>query len=246
MPDLPWVTIKYAQTLDGRIATRSGESQWISGAEALVYAHELRATHDAILVGVGTVLRDNPQLTVRLVAGRDPLRIIVDSTLRTPPDAALLALPGPTWFATTPAAAPARRAQLEARGARVLLLPPEADGRVDLQALLETMAAEGIRSVLVEGGAAVITSLLRRRLAHRLVVCVAPKVLGAGLEAVGDLGIVRLDEALTFHNGRFRPCGHDMLFEGDIAGARAASFPPPVHTPVAGAPHRNSATEPPS
>src|ERR671933_48562 len=191
---LPWVTIKYAQTLDGRIATRSGESQWISGSESLVYAHELRAMHDAILVGVGTVLRDNPQLTVRLVQGRSPLRVVADSVLRTPLDAAVLGEPAHTLFAATPSADPGRRALLEQRGARVAVLPAEENGRVDLQALLGALAARGVRSVLVEGGAEMITSLLRRRLAHRLVVCVAPKVLGLGVEAIGDLGIARLDE----------------------------------------------------
>lgn len=224
---LPWVTIKYAQTLDGRIATRSGESQWISSSASLVYAHELRACHDAVLVGVGTVLRDNPRLTVRLVAGRNPLRVVTDSTLRTPPDTALLDAPTNVLIATTATADPARRRALEARGARVLVLPAQADGRVDLRVLLSTLATEGIRSVLVEGGAEVITALLRQRLAHRLVVCVAPKVLGAGVEGIGDLGIVRLHEALTFHNGGFRLCGSDVLFEGDVDGALAAAYPPP-------------------
>src|SRR5215204_909315 len=133
VPALPWVTIKYAQSLDGRIATRSGESQWISGSDSLVYAHELRAQHDAILVGVGTVLRDNPRLTVRLVEGRDPLRVIADSALRTPLDAALLDEPRSTLLAATAAAEADRRATLEARGARVIVLPAEEDGRVDLQ-----------------------------------------------------------------------------------------------------------------
>jgi riboflavin-specific deaminase-like protein len=227
-PLLPWVTIKYAQTLDGRIATRSGESQWISGSDSLVYAHELRATHDAILVGVGTVLRDDPRLTVRLVEGRSPLRVVADSALRTPPGAALLDGPEPPLFAATATADPARRADLEARGAQVIVLPSQEDGRVDLQALLVALAARGMRSVLVEGGAEMITSLLRRRLAHRLVVCVAPKVLGLGVEAIGDLGILRLDEALSFARGRFRLCGPDVLFEGDIEQARAAGFAAPA------------------
>jgi len=230
-PDLPWVTIKYAQTLDGRIATRSGESQWISSADSLVYAHELRASHDAILVGVGTVLRDNPRLTVRLVEGANPLRVIADSTLRTPLEITLLEMPSEVIFAATTAADPARRAALEARGAQVLVLPAQADGRVDLQALLGALAARGIRSVLVEGGAEVITALLRARLAHRLVVCVAPKVLGRGVEGVGDLGIVRLDEALTFRDARFWLCGADVLFEGDLEGALPPSFPAPRTAP---------------
>ena len=227
-PALPWVTIKYAQTLDGRIATRSGESQWISCSDSLVYAHELRAAHDAILVGVGTVLHDNPRLNVRLAEGPDPLRVVADSALRTPLDAALLSPPQNTLLAATAAADPARRALLEARGARVLEIPSDEDGRVDLRALLAALAARAVRSVLVEGGAAMITSLLRRRLAHRLVVCVAPNVLGAGVEAVGDLGIARLDEALTFRHAGFRLCGADVLFEGEVEGARPATFPPPV------------------
>jgi diaminohydroxyphosphoribosylaminopyrimidine deaminase / 5-amino-6-(5-phosphoribosylamino)uracil reductase len=229
--DLPWVTIKYAQTLDGRIATRTGESQWISSADSLVYAHELRASHDAILVGVGTVLQDNPRLTVRLVEGRNPLRIVVDSSLRTPLDTALLDTPTEALFAATAAADSARRAALEALGVQVLVLPAQADGRVDLPALLGALAARGVRSVLVEGGAEMITALLRERLAHRLVVCVAPKVLGRGVEGVGDLGISRLGEALTFRDARFSLCGADVLFEGDLEGARPPSFPAPRTAP---------------
>ena len=227
-PDLPWVTIKYAQTLDGRIATRGGESQWISGSDSLVYAHELRACHDAILVGVGTVLRDNPKLTVRLVDGRDPVRVVADSSLRTPLDTALLDAPTQVLIATTAAADPARRAALEGRGTAVIVLPAGGDGRVDLQALLIALVARGIRSVLVEGGAEMITALLCRRLAQRLVVCVAPKVLGAGVEAVGDLNIARLDDALTFRDAGFRICGTDVLFEGDVEGARSALYPAPI------------------
>jgi riboflavin-specific deaminase-like protein len=230
-PDLPWVTIKYAQTLDGRIATRTGESQWISSADSLVYAHELRASHDAILVGAGTVLQDNPRLTVRLVEGRNPRRVVVDSLLRTPLATKLLDPPTEALFAATAAANPDRRAALEALGAEVLVVPAQPDGRVALHALLVALAARGVRSVLVEGGAAIITALLRDRLAHRLVVCVAPKVLGQGVEGVGDLGISRLGEALTFRDARFWPCGADMLFEGDVEGAQTPAFPAPRTAP---------------
>ncbi len=214
----PFVTVSYAQTLDGRSATATGSSQWISGPESLRFAHALRASHDAILVGVGTVCRDNPRLTVRLVPGRDPLRVVVDSTLRTPDTAAVLgaeAAPG-TLLATTERASVARRAALAARGAAVLLLPEGAGGGVDLTALLASLHARGIRSVLVEGGAAVITALLRARLVDRLAVTVAPKVLGVGIAAVGDLGIHHLDEAVLIKEMIVTAYGVDWVLDGRV------------------------------
>src|SRR5215207_5651541 len=214
-PHLPWVTVKYAQTLDGRIATRAGESQWISSDASLVYAHELRASHDAVMVGVGTVVQDDPKLTVRLVGGEHPLRVVADSTLRTPLDAALLDCPGQTLIVGARPVDAERQAALEARGAEVLALDESREGRVDPLVLLTALAARDVRSVLVEGGAALITSLLREHLVQRLVVCVAPKVLGHGVEAVGDLGIRRLADALTFRRSGFRACGVDVLFEGE-------------------------------
>jgi len=215
----PFVTVSYAQTLDGRSATATGRSQWISGPASLRFAHALRASHDAILVGVGTVCRDNPRLTVRLVPGRDPLRVVVDSTLRTPDTAAVLAAeaaPG-TLLATTERASVARRAALATRGAAVLLLPEGADGGVDLTVLLTSLHARGIRSVLVEGGAAVITALLRARLVDRLTVTVAPKVLGVGIAAVGDLGIRHLDDAVLVKEMTVTAYGVDWVLDGRVA-----------------------------
>jgi 5-amino-6-(5-phosphoribosylamino)uracil reductase/diaminohydroxyphosphoribosylaminopyrimidine deaminase/5-amino-6-(5-phosphoribosylamino)uracil reductase len=212
------VTVAYAQTLDGRLATRTGSSQWISSPESLRLAHELRAGHDAILVGVGTILRDNPRLTVRLANGRDPLRIVVDSALRTPLDGAVLAdgaAPG-TLLAATPSAAAERVAALEALGATVLRVPPDASGRVELAALMAALADRGVRSVLVEGGARIITSVLRARLVDRLVVTVAPLVLGAGIAAVGDLGIADLARALRLQDVQVRAYGPDMVFDGRV------------------------------
>lgn len=191
------VTLAFAQTLDGRIATRDGSSQWIGGAATLRFAHQLRAEHDAIMVGVGTVVADDPRLTVRLVEGRDPLRVVVDSRLRIPPNAAVLApaaAPG-TLVATTTDAPQARIAELRERGATVVVLPP-VDGRVDLVALVGVLRERGIELIMVEGGAALLTSLLRLRLATRVAVTIAPKILGAGIEAVGDLGIAKLAEAV--------------------------------------------------
>lgn len=217
-PGRPFVTVSYAQTLDGRLATRSGSSQWISGEESLRLVHELRASHDAILVGVGTVLRDNPRLTVRFAPGRDPLRVIVDSQVRTPLTAAVLAdgAAHGTLLATTHSAPDERRRAVEALGATVLRLPVEAAGHVDLAALLAALAERGIGSVMVEGGARIITALLRARLADRLVVTIAPKVLGTGIEAVGDLGIDDLARALSLRDVQVRAYGPDLVLDGRL------------------------------
>jgi len=214
----PVVTLAYAQTLDGRLATSTGSSRWISGPESLRFSHELRAGHDAIMVGGGTARRDDPRLTVRLAAGRDPLRVVVDSTLRTPPTAAVLkgdAASG-TVLAVTDRAPVAKREEARALGATVLCLPADAEGRVDLVALLAALHDRGVRSVLVEGGARIITALLGARLVDRLVVCVAPKVLGAGVEAVGDLGIRDLAGALVVADASVTPCGVDLIIEGRV------------------------------
>jgi diaminohydroxyphosphoribosylaminopyrimidine deaminase/5-amino-6-(5-phosphoribosylamino)uracil reductase len=212
------VTLSYAQTLDGRLATSTGNSQWISVPESLRFGHELRAKHDAIMVGVGTVRKDDPRLTVRRAAGRDPLRVVVDSALRTPLTAAVLAkgaAPG-TVLAVTDRAPAAKRDEVRALGATVLCLPTNAAGRVDLVALLAALHQRGVGSVLVEGGAGVITALLRARLADRLVVCVAPKILGAGIEAEGDLGIRELARALLMTNASVTPYGVDLVLDGRI------------------------------
>jgi riboflavin-specific deaminase-like protein len=150
----PFVTLGYAQTLDGRLATSTGSSQWISAPESLRSSHELRAKHDAVVVGVGTVCMDDPRLTVRLAAGRNPLWVVVDSTLRTPLTAAVLteeAAPG-TVLAVTDRAPAAKRDKVRALGATVLCLPTDAGGRVDLIALLAALHQLDVGSVLVEGG----------------------------------------------------------------------------------------------
>ena len=222
----PFVTLSYAQTLDGRLATSTGNSQWISAPESLLFSHELRAEHDAIMVGVGTVCVDDPRLTVRLATGRDPLRVVVDSTLRTPLTAAVLteeAAPG-TVLAVTDSAPAAKRDKVRALGATVLCLPIDSGGRVDLVALLTVLRQLGVGSVLVEGGAQMITALLQARLIDRLVVCVAPKILGAGIEAVGDLGIRELARSLIVGDTSVTRHGADVVFEGRIE----YPLPPPA------------------
>jgi len=214
----PSVTVSYAQTLDGRLATSTGSSQWISAPESLRFNHELRAEHDAIMVGAGTVRMDDPRLTVRLAAGRNPLRVVVDSTLRTPLTAAVLvngAAPG-TVFAVTGRAPAAKREKVRALGATVLCLPADRGGRVDLVALLAALRERAVGSVLVEGGSEMITALLRARLVDRLAVCVAPKLLGTGIEAVGDLGIREIARSLIVTDTSLIPYGGDLVFEGRV------------------------------
>jgi riboflavin-specific deaminase-like protein len=222
---LPYITIKYAQTLDGRIATSDGQSQWISSDADLTYAHELRAANDAVMVGIGTVMTDNPRLTVRLAPGRNPLRIVVDSLLRTPLSSHVLSDEhvSKTILAVTPQATPARIAEVQRRGARVIVVDPTPEGLVDLNSLLQRLRTEGVRSVMVEGGAKIITSLLRSGLANRLIICIAPKVVGSGIEGVGDLGIAALPEAIKFTSHSFRQLGEDVMFDGEIAPAGVLS-----------------------
>ena len=212
------ITIAYAQTLDGRIATRTGDSQWIGGPESLRLAHQLRASHDAVLVGAGTVIADNPRLTTRLVEGRSPLRVIADSRLRIPLDANVVRDGGaPTLIVSTEQALPARRRQFELTGAEVAVVRADGQGRVDVQALVELLSGRGIGSLLVEGGAGIITAMLRARLANRLVVCIAPRILGKGIEAVGDLGINRLRDAVALNAITLTRYGEDVILEGELA-----------------------------
>ena len=214
----PTVTVSYAQTLDGRLATSSGSSQWISCPDSLRFAHELRASHDAVIVGAGTVLKDDPRLTVRRVPGDHPLRVVADSALRTPLTSAVLARCAArgTVLAVT-GRAPERRCE-EARllGATVLRLPETAEGRVDLVSLLLALGDMGVESVVVEGGAELITGFLRARLVDRLAVCVAPKVLGAGIEAIGDLGVRELSESLRLTETAILPYGVDVILDSRV------------------------------
>ena len=212
----PYVVLKYAQTLDGRIATRTGDSKWISGEAERRASHALRAACDAVLVGVGTVIADDPQLTVRLVAGSSPMRIILDSTLRLPLDAKVLDDGACTILATTERSSTQRRRQLQARGVGIRVVEAEPPWGVDLAGTLALLRATGVRSLLVEGGAAVITSFLRARLADRVVVGIAPTIVGAGTEAVGDLSVGRIADGLRLTRRSIHALDDDLVLAGDV------------------------------
>jgi GTP cyclohydrolase II len=175
----PAVTISYAQSVDGSIAGDNGQQVTISGKQSMTMTHRLRAGHDAILVGIGTALSDDPRLTVRLVAGSNPQPIIVDSTLRLEPDASVFtAGHNNPWIVTTENHDPQRRAAVEAAGATVIQVPATDDGRVDLGALLDDLGGRGISSLMVEGGAGIIRSFLDHRLVDQLVITVSPQLIG--------------------------------------------------------------------
>ncbi|MDP9399091.1 MAG: bifunctional diaminohydroxyphosphoribosylaminopyrimidine deaminase/5-amino-6-(5-phosphoribosylamino)uracil reductase RibD [Actinomycetota bacterium] len=203
----PHVTWKYAATLDGRVAAADGSSRWITGQQARADVHELRAGVDAILVGVGTVLVDDPHLTARSPDGAllplQPLRVVADTQGRTPATARVRDGAAPTWVATA--------AEL-GRGL---------DGRLDLEALLKELLARDVRSVLVEGGPTLAASLLRAGLVDRVVAYVAPALLGAGPAALGDVGIGTIAAALRLDLDDVTPIGADLRLSARVTRARS-------------------------
>jgi len=205
------VTLKLATSLDGRIATGSGVSRWITGPEARAEVHRLRADHDAVLVGIETALADDPELTVRLDGydGRQPARVVLDSRQRLPCTAKLVqsARAVPTYVITTIPAS----GDLLACGVRVLMVKAVGDGRPELEAALEALRKEGLQRVLVEGGGQVAGAFLRRGLVERIEWFRAPIVLGAeGRPGIGALAVSELEAAPRFRRTEVRPVGVDL------------------------------------
>ncbi len=214
---LPFVTAKFAASLDGRIATRTGESRWISSPPSREMAHRLRERHDAVLVGVSTVLQDDPALTVRLPGtSRQPLRVVVDSALRTPLTARIFEPGGGRVVLACTSAAPRDRAlALEAAGAEIVELPA-AGQRVDLRALLRTLGERQVISVLAEGGAEVLGSLRDQRLIDAVVAVLAPRLIGgaAAPAAIGGEGAGALGEAIALTDLSVEQLGGDLIVTG--------------------------------
>lgn len=210
---LPFTTLKIAQTLDGRIAASNGRSQWISGERARRLVHKMRSQHDAVLVGIGTVLADNPHLTVRVGRAVSPKRVVVDSRLRIPLQSHLLTdkLAEKTIVATTSRASKNKIKQVENLGAKVWVVKANSERRVHLPTLWKKMGQEGIASVLVEGGSRIATAVLKNRLTDKIQIFLAPKILGDGVSAIDNLGINSLTRAILLNDLKTRKLDGDVL-----------------------------------
>lgn len=228
---VPFVTLTYAQSLDGSIAGAEGTPLRLSGDPALSMTHQLRAAHDGILVGIGTVLSDDPRLTVRRSEGTHPRPVILDSQLRLPLDARLLTGEGPApIICTASTASTERKSALEAAGATVLVVPRSEEERgerdcesVPLQSVLRLLAEEGLHSLMVEGGRAVLTSFLQQQIGNKVIVTIAPEFVG-GVNALDS----PLEEGPDLRDVQYHTVGDDLIVEGTPAWkSKAVTTPQP-------------------
>jgi diaminohydroxyphosphoribosylaminopyrimidine deaminase/5-amino-6-(5-phosphoribosylamino)uracil reductase len=217
---MPYVTLKAAATLDGKIATSTGDSKWVTGEAARKRVHGLRNQVDAILVGANTVRLDNPQLTSRIPKGRDPVRVVVDSKLSLSPELQLFTQKSSakTVIATLDSAESEKAKTFARQGNEVWSLPGK-NGRVDLKGLLQKLADRGCLHVLVEGGAEIFGTLLRENLADEIQLFLAPKLLGkSGLSWIGELGIGEMGKAVPLSTLDFERLGEDVLLLARFQG----------------------------
>ena len=211
--DRPHVTVSYAQSVDGSIATRNREQLQLSSHESMVLTHRIRAACDAIVIGINTLLIDNPQLTVRLIQGRSPQPIILDSNLRTPLQSRILDRTDyRCWLACTDTINSQAITNLEGRGADIIHCQADSLGRVDLLDLLHQLGKRGIRSIMVEGGSQVITSFIEAQLVDQLIVTVAPRMVG-GLPVLNG-SIVGPGPLLQLSSVSYQRSGPDLIIWG--------------------------------
>lgn len=212
---LPFVTMKFACSLDGKIATASGESQWITCAASREFVHHLRDINDAILIGSGTLFADNPHLTTRLVAGKNPIRVIVDSNARILPNANVVTdKSARTIVAVTSNALPEKISALKNLGVEIITAGN--DKRVDLKILMQELAAREITSVLIEGGGKINFGMLSAGLVDKIFAFIAPKIIGGenSLTAVEGAGFIKLSDAISLKNITSERIGDDFLLTG--------------------------------
>lgn len=215
---LPYVTLKIAQSIDGRIATQIGHSQWITSESARKEAHRLRAESDAVIVGVETVIKDNPQLTVRMSRGSNPVRIVLDSNLRIPLNSHLLKShdANKTIIATINTDNTAKITQINETGAHIWQLEKNEENQISLPALMKKIAQARLSAVMVEGGSKVYTSFLKYNLADEVVIAIAPKILGSGIETIGNLKILSVDNSIQLENLKFKKADPDFIISGTV------------------------------
>jgi len=218
----PFVTLKLAATLDGKIAAADGSSRWITGEESRFQVHRLRSWNDAVMVGIGTVKADNPSLSVRDVEGKDPLRIVIDPHLETPPDYTIVG--HNTVFCSLESASAESEKTLRKHGADVWRFAPQ-DDRIPLESVMNMLSNKGVTSVLCEGGSSLASGLLREHIADKLVYLLAPVLVGKGTAALADFGIVTMSDALCLSGVTYERFGKDMAITGypiyGIASANA-------------------------
>ena len=212
----PFVTLKIAQTLDGRIATMSGDSKWITGKDARTYAHQLRSENEAVLVGMGTVKADNPSLTIRYLKGNNPYRIVVSESLEFPTSCKLIAnnRDHKTIIATTKRSLAKYSRNKKTNSLTFWEIKKSGKNRLNLSDILQKAYAFGIHSILVEGGSQMATSFLKAKLVDKLVVITAPLFLGSGLNSIGNLEIGAIKNAIKLKNYFRFQCGQDQVFVG--------------------------------
>lgn len=219
---LPFVTLKLAASLDGRIATATGESRWITGEPARRMVQKWRNEVDAVMVGAGTVRADDPALTCRRPGGRDPLRILVSGRLRIPSTARVLTNDAASGTLIVTVSHPSRKIDtLKRRGVRTLELPGR-NGTLPLRHLFETLGREGILSVMIEGGATLAAAALRERLVDRLLLFLAPKLIGGdGRALIGSLGVRKMSDVLELPTTRVTRVGADILVRTELGASHA-------------------------
>jgi len=210
---MPFVTLKMATSLDGKIATQTGDSKYITGNESRKYVHQVRNEVDAVMVGINTIIRDDPLLDSRLVKGKNPIKVIVDSTLKIPEKAKVLNDPGKVIIATTKKASASKINKLHQKGVTILVLKPK-KGLVDLKELMKELVKSDIAHVMIEGGAELSGSAIKEGIVDKIMMFTAPKIIGNGLGPINNLGIKTVNNAVNLKNVSTKEIGKDFLLEG--------------------------------
>lgn len=212
----PFIHVKAAMSLDGKLCLANNSSKWLTGIISRTKAHEIRAENDAVLVGVNTILNDNPELTVRHVKGENPLRIILDTKLMTPTDSKVITSPGKCLILTGYNAGYDKSLKLEEAGAEILRLPYDSNGHISLNEAVKYLAGRGILNLMVEGGAEVISAFLRLELADYMSIFFSPRIFGEGKGININAGFNSVNDAFRVDDMRVKKMGNDILVEGRL------------------------------